>query len=125
VPISEEQGPTVPEPNKPERTIPTQQRPTAAMPSPAPTAAEVIEEREPLRGLTTDDIDSFKALNIEVCLKSETFGEMWLVPSYTGKNRQELTPEHAATICRVLQAFPGSKITAFEKTSTQNKENIQ
>ena len=62
-------------------------------------------------------------MNVEVRLKSEAFGEMWLVPEYTGKDRQELTAEHAATICRLLQAFPGSKVTAFEKTSTQNEEN--
>lgn len=74
------------------------------------------ETRPPLRGLTTEDIESFRQLNVEVCLRSDAFGEIWLVPRYTGTGRKELTPEHAATVMRVLSAFPGSRVTAFEKT---------
>lgn len=73
------------------------------------------EPKAPLRGFTTEDIESFKALGVEVCLTSEAFGELWLVPAYTGQARKELTPEHAATIARVLEAFPGSRVVAFEK----------
>ena len=68
-----------------------------------------------LRGLTDEDIASFKALNAEVCFRSETYGEVWLVPAYTGQARKELTPEHAATLVRVLSAFPGSRVMSFEK----------
>lgn len=75
------------------------------------------EPKAPLRGFTTEDIESFKALGVEVCLTSEAFGELWLVPAYTGQSRKELTPEHAATIARVLDAFPGSQVVAFEKTA--------
>lgn len=95
--------------------------PTAATPSPAP-APEVVEERESLRGLTTEDIDSFKKLGVEVCLESEAFGEVWLVSEYTGRDRKEITPEHAATIARVMEAFPGSKVVSFEKSPQQGKE---
>ena len=114
-------GNPVPEPKQPKRTTPTQQRPTAATPSPA-SAPEVVEEREPLRGLTTEDIDGFKKLGVEVCLESEAFGEVWLVPEYTGQDRKEITPEHAATIARVMEAFPGSKVVSFEKSPQQGKE---
>jgi len=114
-------GNPVPEPKKPKRTTPTQQRPTVAMSSTAP-VPEVVEEREPLRGLTTDDIDGFKKLGVEVCLESEAFGEVWLVPEYTGQDRKEITPEHAATIARVMEAFPGSKVVSFEKSPQQGKE---
>jgi hypothetical protein len=80
------------------------------------------EEREPLRGYTTEDIESFKKLGVEVCLSSESFGELWLVPEYTGHDRKELTPEHAATISRVLEAFPGSRVVSFEKSPKPKKE---
>jgi hypothetical protein len=75
----------------------------------------VAVARSPLRGLTTEDVASFKALGVEVCLHSEAYGELWLVPAYTGQLRKEITPEHVATIARVLDAFPGSRVTAFEK----------
>jgi len=76
----------------------------------------------PPRGLTTDDIDSFKALGVEVCLNSEAFGELWLVPEYTGQGRKELTPEHVATIWRVVEAFPGARVVSFEKIPSNDEE---
>ena len=92
-----------------------------ADPPPAPAAdaapEPAAETRPPLRGLTTEDIESFKALRVEVCLRSEALGEIWLVPAYTGQARKELTPEHAATIARVIDAFPGARVTAFDKQS--------
>ena len=98
---------------------------TPAVPPPAtstPTNDADTAERPPLRGLTTDDIDSFKALRAEVCLSSDAFGEVWLVPDYTGQARKEITPEHAATICRVIEAFPGSRVVSFEKTPKSDEE---
>jgi hypothetical protein len=80
------------------------------------------DNRPPPRGLTAEDIDSFKKLGVEVCLESEAFGEVWLVPEYTGRDRKEITPEHAATIARVMEAFPGSKVVSFEKSQKPNKE---
>jgi len=53
-------------------------------------------------------------------------GEVWLVPEPTGQPRRELTPEHAATIVRVLSAFPGSRVVALnskhEPTSSTKEE---
>ena len=84
-----------------------------------PTAHAIVQEldAEGLRGLTDEDIASFKALNAEVCFSSETYGQVWLVPAYTGQARKELTPEHAATLVRVLSAFPGSRVMSFEKSA--------
>ncbi|MCP3104214.1 hypothetical protein LZ198_35660 [Myxococcus sp. K15C18031901] len=96
-------------------------KPTLA-PRPAPPAAPPVvtepDAQGPLsvpRGLTDEDIASFKALGAEVCFRAETCGEVWLVPAYTGQARKELTPEHAATLVRVLSAFPGSRVMSFEK----------
>jgi len=90
-----------------------QSRPT----SPAPTAPRPKEEEEPkvIEPIPKDDVESFKALGIEVCLHSEEIGDVWIVPEYTGQERKELSIEHAATLCMVVGAFPGSKVVAFEK----------
>ena len=109
--------------------VPVRPAPAPAVRSPAsppgverlPSAPE-SEERPAPRGLTTEDIDSFKALGAEVCMRSAAFGEVWLVPEYTGDGRKEITPEHAATICRVLDAFPGSQVVSFEKNPKPDKE---
>lgn len=105
---------------------PPKEKPKPALSSaPAPThesAANNGEPTRPLRGLTTEDIESFKALGVEVCMRSEAFGDVWLVPEYTGRDRKEITPEHAATICRALEAFPGSQVVAFEKNPKPDKE---
>ena len=66
-------------------------------------------------GLTAEDVESFKALRIEVCIRSDALGEIWLVPAYTDQARKEITLEHVASIGRVLDAFPGSRVMAFEK----------
>ena len=98
---------------------------TGSVPSPAaPASSDVAETTEgpPLRGLTTEDIASFKALRADVCFDSEAFGEVWLVPEYTGRDRKEITPEHAATICRVIDAFPGSRLVSFEKPPKSDEE---
>jgi len=97
---------------------PTASATTAAPPKPE--AAPTIDVDQ-LRGFTTEDIESFGALGVEVQLHSETYGELWLVPAYTGKPRKEITPEHAATVMRVLSVFPGSHVVAFEKTSKEAK----
>lgn len=107
----------------PELALP-KAKPTRAIPCPtsSPHVGSDQETRPPPRGLTTEDIESFKALNVEVCLRSEALGEVWLVPAYTGRDRREITPEHAATICRVLEAFPGSRVVSIEKSSPTEKE---
>lgn len=107
--------------------LPEVARPAPALrvsttPAPTTLATRVVATTEPtvdvdqLRGFTHDDIESFKALGVEVCLESDACGEVWLVPEYTGQDRRELTPEHAATLARVLSVFPGSRLVAFHKS---------
>jgi len=103
---------------------PLPEPPAKTQAQPQPTAAEkpsvAVEqpaavEPTPRRGLTTEDIESFRALGVEVCVRSDDYGDLWLVPAYTGQPRKEITPEHLATIARVLDAFPGSRVVAFDK----------
>ncbi len=109
-------------------------KPVVAAPSPRPSPTSVPAGTEPssgidlsrLRGFTTEDIDSFKALGVEVCLQSDSFGELWLVPAYTGQPRRELTPEHLATVLHALSVFPGSRVVAFHppvKPGAAQQEN--
>jgi len=84
------------------------------------TAVEACEPREPspaldqdrLRGVTTEDLESFKALGVEVCFTCAA-GEVWLVPEPPGQPRFELTPEHAATVVQVLAALPGAQVVSL------------
>lgn len=92
-------------------------RPAEAGQAPAP---PVASERKPtgldrIRGFTTEDIENFRAVGVEVLLRSAIYGDIWLVPEYTGLDRMEITPEHAATIARVMLVFPGSYVVSFEK----------
>lgn len=85
---------------------------------------EFDEENTPTpRGLTTEDIESFKALGVEVRIKSEAIGEIWLVPVFTGKDRLEILPEHVATLAHVLIAFPGSQIVSFTKQPPRDESS--
>ena len=130
-PASPEQTPT-PEPARPTdlfgNPLPEPKPPVKgkagpqAPPPAAHRAADDSQDHPPLRGLTTEDVESFKALDVEVCVSSEALGQVWLVPEYTSKDRKEITAEHAATICRVLEAFPGSTVVAFHKKPETNEE---
>lgn len=98
--------------------------PAPPEPTPAPRTTEQSQaEASAPRGLTTADFESFKALGVEVRLRSNTYGEFWLVPAYTGQPRKELTLEHAAAVLRVLEAFPGSQVISFEKHT--NPERLE
>ena len=65
-----------------------------------------------VRTLADVDIASFKALGLEVRLATEV-GEVWLVPAYTGMDRQELTVDHAALLATICSALPGAQVTAL------------
>lgn len=97
--------------------------PAPPEPAPAPRTTEQSHAEAAPRGLTTADFESFKALGVEVRLRSDTYGEFWLVPAYTGQPRKELTLEHAAAVLRVLEAFPGSQVLSFEKHT--NPERLE
>jgi len=102
----------------PQPPKPTRKRAVAA-PSPTTqppaTAAEGGRRGLPaLRGLTTEDIESWKAMNVAVCLRSPSLGEVWVVPHYTGLPRKELTAEHVATLSRFMALFPGAELAGFD-----------
>lgn len=85
-------------------------------PAPTPTAPLMCASAAPCN-ITAADIASFRALGVEICFHSGELGEFWLVPSYTSQRRKEITPEHVVTIGRVLAAFSGARVTAFQPAS--------
>ena len=119
--------PTQPRPGRTERDLfgaPVRPRPAArSSREPEPASTERSRpEPDPrdvpvVRNLSDEDIASFKALNVEVCLATEDCGEIWLVPEYTGRaDRKEISARDAATLAAVCSAFPGARVTSFEKT---------
>jgi hypothetical protein len=88
----------------------------------APPTPEPAHARAPMRH---EEIASFKALGVELCLDLGEAGPVWLVPAYTGQARKEITPEHAATLRLLLDAFPGARIGAFEKATLARGEAAQ
>jgi hypothetical protein len=87
-----------------------------------PPTPEPAHARAPI---TPDELESFKALGVELCLDLGEAGPVWLVPRYTGQGRKEITPEHAATLRLLLDAFPGARIAAFEKATLARGEEAQ
>jgi hypothetical protein len=75
--------------------------------------------------ITPEELASFKALGVELCLDLGEAGPLWLVPRYTGQARKEITPEHAATLRLLLDAFPGARIGAFEKAALASVEEAR
>ncbi|HPQ72295.1 MAG TPA: hypothetical protein PKW95_24460 [bacterium] len=72
--------------------------------------AEQSAARLVSRELTPEDVESFKALDVEVHVKSKP-GEFTLVPEYTGKERPEISAEDLRKLSMIMHAFPGSEIT--------------
>jgi hypothetical protein len=94
----------------------------ALLPGLAPPAPEPAHPRAPI---APEELDSFKSLGVELRLDLDEVGPVWLVPRYTGQARKEITPEHAATLRLLLEAFPGSRIAAFEKAAPARGEEAQ
>ena len=72
-----------------------------------------------VRNVSDEEVQSFKALGVEVCVASEALGEIWIVPEYTGAERKEITVAHAATLTAICAAFPGAKVVQYEKAKPQ------
>lgn len=75
-------------------------------------AAEQSAARTVSHALTPEDVASFKALGVEVDVKSSV-GNFTLVPEYTdqaGKARMEISVEDMRKISMVMHAFPGAEI---------------
>ena len=93
--------------------------PRPAKPATAADRDEPARDEAPVvRNLTDEDVASFKALGVQVCLATADCGEIWLVPEYTGRDdRKELSVRDAATLAAVCSAFPGARVTSYEKSS--------
>jgi hypothetical protein len=92
----------------------------AAPPKPRPPTPMVTRDEGALvRTLAHADLASFKALAVEVRLATDDLGEVWLVPAYTGADRQELSVEHAALLATICSAMPGARVTALVKRSSR------
>ena len=58
---------------------------------------------------------------VEVCLATEGCGEVWLVPEYTGRDdRKEISVRDAATLAAVCSAFPGARVTSYERPTADD-----
>jgi hypothetical protein len=98
----------------------------AAPQAPSVPTVEPPAVRAPARApITQEEIASFKALGVELRLDLDEAGPVWLVPRYTGQARKEITPEHAATLRLLLDAFPGARIAAFEKAALARDAEAQ
>lgn len=92
--------------------------PPRRLPHTAPPAPEGASGPRPplVRNVTDEEVASFKALGVEVCIQSEALGPIWLVPKYTGaSNRVELSIEHSVTLTAICSAFPGAKVVAMHR----------
>ena len=65
--------------------------------------------------LTEQAVESLSQLGIEVTVKAANGTEVTLVPQLTGKERCELTFEHARALVMMLQVFPGATVEQIEK----------
>jgi hypothetical protein len=80
----------------------------------APVTVDVHDARVALPAIPADDIAAFKAAGVEVQLAIGE-GTIYLIPEYTPQNRIELSIEHAATLRRLLDAFPGARIAKLSR----------
>lgn len=67
------------------------------------------------RPITVEQIAALESRGVALCLRSESVGELWLVPSYTGAARNEMTFRDAATIATMCVVFPGAEVAKFER----------
>lgn len=94
---------------------PPPRRPPHTAP-PAPSGAPA--NRPPVvRNVTDAEVASFKALGVEVCIRSDALGPVWLVPEYTDTGRTELSVEHSVLLTAICAAFPGAKVVAMNRRS--------
>jgi len=84
--------------------------PARAAAAPAPFVAP---PPEPLTSLTAEQLESFRALEVEVCMSSPMIGELWLVPRYRDTSRREISIDDAATLVAIVAAFPGAQVAAL------------
>lgn len=82
---------------------------------------EATNDAERPQAWSREDIESFNALGAELRLESNDYGEVWLVPNYTSRDRREITLEHLRVLASVMAILPGSRITAFNHPKQEAK----
>lgn len=69
--------------------------------------------------MTPEDVASWKALKVEICMFINPKEPFWLVPEYTKRDRVEISIDdfvkQQPIIKQILESFPGSKITTVIK----------
>ena len=90
-------------------------RPPVSAAPPVPSAPPAEPGPPLVRNVTDEQIASFKALGVEVCIRSEHLGDIYLVPEYTGADRAELSVEHSVALTAICSAFPGAKVVQFRR----------
>ena len=64
-------------------------------------------------GLTAAEVAEFRRLGAAVKVRAPKLGVFWLVPAYTGLERNEVTAEDAGRLLMVMATFPGSEVESF------------
>jgi len=59
------------------------------------------------RPLTETDAGDFRALRVQVHIRSKKHGDIWLVPARTGAPRFEILPEEMIQLALAAEAFNG------------------
>jgi hypothetical protein len=76
--------------------------------------------------MTSEEIQSWKDLRVEICMFIKPGELFWLVPEYTNKDRAEISiddfAKQAEGIKNILEAFPGATIQSVLKPSTSPKK---
>jgi len=67
------------------------------------------------RPITEEQIKALEERGVELCLRTEAAGELWLVPAYTAAGRNEMTFRDAAAIAAMCAVFPGAEVTRFSR----------
>jgi hypothetical protein len=88
---------------------------SSAVPLPAQSAPSLA------RPVTEDQIRALEERGIELCVRTDAVGELWLVPSYTGVERNEMTFRDAATVAAMCAVFPGAEVSQFRRAPTRSE----
>jgi hypothetical protein len=78
-------------------------------------AVDAAPTSSPAAPVSDEAVASFGDAGLEVALSTEAFGDLWIVPAYTGSDRLELSAPHAALLAAVASVFPGAQVTAVRR----------
>ncbi len=62
---------------------------------------------------TQQDVDSWKELGSVVKLSIGNNQSLYIVPDYTGKDRNEISVDHACALALICRAFPDARVEEF------------